>query len=695
VLLNYIRGDDNSLYRSRTVTFVDPSYPSGTATATTTTTGVWKLGDIINSTPQVQSSVALNAYQNAYSDTTYADFIKTTAYKSRNVVYTGSNDGMFHAFKLGTVSSLNNAATPFVIAEMVNTDTRTPKPNIGSEEWAFIPRDALPYLQNQAGTNYCHQNLVDGAPAVVDASINKYTNCKMPDGITAAADYWDCERKLDSWKTVVVSSMGLGGASRDAGSNCNETYNPDAVASNNTDCVKSPVTGVGMSSYFALDVTDPTTPIYMWEFSDNSIANDSTITAAVKAADKGLGFTTPGAAIIRVNAVDTDGRAQRAKNGRWFAVLASGPTGAINSGNQTFSGHSDQNLKIYIVDLNGGSTFRKCTSAGATNCNYWVKDTTIPFAFANSLNGAAIDLDRWSSLKDGNYSDDVVYITYTKASLTAGFPTSSTAWDKGGIIRLVTNHNPDPFTWFMSSLIEDIGPITTSIGRMQDRANKKLWVYFGEGRYFFPGDEMTTSRRFFGVTDPCYNQYSDSTSIYSQYTGDGYSNYALGTTASSCPAVSVSDLQNQTTSVTVDSATKQLAASKKGWLIEMAAASGSIGAERVVSDVSATFNGTIFYTTFIPNLTDVCQPGGSTSMWAVKYDTGGTPSAEALIGKAPVQTSSGGVKLIDLGTSFTASGSLGRKLSSALSPMGMAPKGKFPPLLSPKAIKQILNIQEQ
>lgn len=684
-IVNYVRGESNAQYRSRQVSFLDP-------TTNATTTGEWKLGDIINSTPQVQSSVALNAYQNAYSDTTYANFIKTDAYKARNVVYTGSNDGMFHAFKLGTVTKSTSSTNVFAIAEMTNVDSRSPNPAIGSEEWAFIPKNVLPYVKNQAGVSYCHQNLVDGAPTVVDASLHKYTNCKMPDGTTAADNYWDCERKVDSWKTIVVSSMGLGGASRDFSETCNETYEHTATNSAyKTDCVKSPMTGVGLSSYFALDVTDPTTPGYKWEFSDASIAADASATAA----DKGLGFTTPGAVVIRVNAADASGRPGKKRNGRWFAVMASGPTGAIDSGNQKFTGHSDQNLKIYIVDLNATMPFTK-------GVNYWVKDTGIPFAFANSLNGAAIDLDRWNSTKDGNYSDDVVYVTYTKASLTSAgspakdYPASATAWNKGGVLRLVTNHNPDPSTWFLSSLIgsqNNIGPITTSVGRMQDRNNKKLWVYFGEGRYFFPGDEMSTQRKFFGVADPCYNQYLDTTSTYSQYTGDGYNNYAMGTTAASCPEIAFDDLQDQTASSGAPATT--LDVGKKGWFVNMAPESGAIGAERVVSDVTAAFNGTIFYTTFIPNLTDVCQPGGSTSLWAVKYDTGGTPASGALVGKAPIQTSSGGVKLIDLATSFNASGSYGRKLNSTLSPLGMAPKGKFPPLLAPKAVKQILNIQER
>lgn len=676
-LIDYIRGTDRAEYRPRKVTFTDPR------TLIETTDREWKLGDIVNSTPQVQSSVALNAYHNAYADMTYKDFIDSPAYKSRNVVYSGSNDGLFHAFKLGTVTPINQGPR---IAGISGTDR-------GKEEWAFIPGNALPYIQNQAGVDYCHQSLVDGAPIVVDASINNYCS---------ASNYWDCDRVFSatnsSWKTVVVSSMGLGGASRDKGSSCNETYSPDTNTANNKDCVKSPVTGNGMSSYFALDVTDPLAPKYMWEFSDTQIpaaakAYNNTGVTAVDA--KGLGLTTPGAAIIRINPI-SGGEAQKKKNGRWFAVMASGPTGEI-TGTQTFTGHSDQNLKIYIVDINGGSTFTQCTGAGQTGCNYWVKDTGIPFAFANSLNGAAIDLDRWNTAKDGNYSDDVVYITYTKASLTYNavnpvgyFPSSASAWNKGGIIRLVTNHNPDPFTWFTSPLIDDTGPISTSVGRLQDRSNKQLWVFFGEGRSFYPGDETDVQRRFFGVADPCYTQYGDAVPTALATSDNSDSNYALGKTPASCPAVVLSNLQNQDTPDAT--AANALKARQSGWYINMAASSGSAGAERIVSDVSAAFNGVVFYTTYIPN-NDPCVPGGSTSLWAVNYNSGGTPASESMQGKAPVQTSSGGVKLIDLATSFTQN--YKRKLASNLSPMGMAPKGKFPQLLQPRASKRIINIQEK
>lgn len=663
-MIDYLRGVHKDIYRNRTVTFTDPS-------TSTVTTGVWKLGDIVNSTPIVQSSVPINSYDSTYSDSSYGDFTKTTAYKGRNVVYTGSNGGMLHAFRLGASSTINDASQPFKIARLNGTD-------LGKEEWAFIPKNAMPYLQHQCGSDYCHQYLVDGSPLVVDASINIPTGC-------SEAKYWECATKttastnyvLDpagtSWKTVMVASMGLGGASRDKLSDCNETYPKDATASNNTDCVKTPVAGNGLSSYFALDVTDPLVPKHMWEFSDYDIAADTNATAA----DKGLGFTNPGTAVVRIDTGKDS--TQKRKNGRWFAVMASGPTGAIDTSQRYFAGRSDQNLKLYVVDLNARAPFKKCTSAytAASDCNYWVKDTEIPFAFANSLSGSAIDLDRWSQSKTGNYSDDVVYVTYTKASLTDSYPSSATAWNKGGVLRLVTNNDPDPFNWFTSSLIDDVGPITTSVARIQDRNKKQLWVFFGEGRYFYPGDERTTgsARKFYGVQDPCYDEYVAN------------SDHAMKTTKAACVAVNKSNIQDQSG----DTPASTLTTGNTGWSVNMATTSGTSGDERVVSDVTATFNGLVFYTTYTPN-TDICTPGGVSSLWAVQYNSGGTPAASAMKGKAPLQTSSGGIKLIDLSTSFTEKGK--RKLGASFAPAGMAPKGRFPPLLSPKPSKQILQIRE-
>jgi type IV pilus assembly protein PilY1 len=301
------------------------------------------------------------------------------------------------------------------------------------------------------------------------------------------------------------------------------------------------------------------------------------------------------------------------------------------------------------------------------------------------MSGAAVDLDRSSSALEGNYSDDVVYITYIKATLDSATPPQyPVAWDKGGVLRLVTKNDPNPANWFVSTLIDGIGPISTSIGKLQDRNNKKLWVYFGEGRYFYQGDELNATRRIFGVADPCYNYDLDHIN-------------ALSTTAANCPAIAVNGSGVPVTLKDQSSTPNDLLTTEHGWYITMDGASGTAGAERVVSDVTASLNGIVFYTTYVPD-SDICTNGGTTSLWAVKYSSGGTPPSGGLKGKAPLQTSSGGIAMLDLhgdpgNPTFGQRG--GRKLRADLSPSGMAPKGRFPPLLQPKPVKQILNIQER
>lgn len=664
-LINYLRGVDSGTYRSRTVTL------NGT-------TAPWKLGDVIDSTPQVQSKIASNAYHTLYSDTSYATFIGSNQYLANNIVYAGANDGMLHAFKLGQVEKITDATKPFRIAGIVD------ETDMGKEQWAYIPNNVLPFMINTSDQNYCHQYLVDGAPVVVDASINKYSSC-------SGSNYWDCTRQsklvggtgpskndyvqaTSSWKSVLIGSMGLGGATRE--DTCNETLNSDSNLANNSDCIKTPAANYGFSSYFSLDVTDQLLPRHMWEFSDASLSSaDKKCGTSPNYTYCGLGLTTPGVSLLRINALSGSPAApDRSKNGRWFAVFASGPTGTIETATRQFLGRSDQDLRIYVVDLNPFDT----VSTWIKDTNYWIFDTGVKFGFANSMNGASLDLDRSASTVPGNYSDDVVYVTYTRASLdTSGFPVD---WDKGGVLRLVTNNDPNPANWFVSTLIDNIGPITTSIGKLQDRNNKKLWIYFGEGRYFYQGDNQTNGRRIFGIADPCYSYDLDHINT-------------LSTTASNCPAITVNtsgdpvNLKDQTSTPSAPLGTLD-----KGWFINLDGASGFNGSERVVSDVTASFNGIVFYTTFVPN-SDPCVAGGTTSLWAVKYNTGGTPPSGGLKGKAPLQTSSGGISIVDLGTAFTQRG--GRKLDSSLSPSGMAPKGRFPPLLQPKPSKQILNIQER
>ncbi len=100
----------------------------------------------------------------------------------------------------------------------------------GNERWAYVPRITMPKLWKQAGTDYGsnHQFSTDGSPEIADIQIGA------------------------NWKTVLVAGLNAGGR-----------------------------------GYYALDVTDPTTPVALWEFcADSAICSKND-------PDMGLTFGNP------------------------------------------------------------------------------------------------------------------------------------------------------------------------------------------------------------------------------------------------------------------------------------------------------------------------------------------------------------------------------------------------------------------
>jgi len=626
-IIKYVHGEDQPGFRNRTVTFGG-------------ITNTWKLGDVVSSTPKVQSSVRLNTYHMdppiGYSDKTYYDFINSKDYKTRGVVYAGTNDGLLHAFKLGTLDVTGytdvkaklcqeNPAT--LDGECDETETSTDE--LGKELWAFVPKNSLPYLKYLAEPDYCHIYFVDFPVYIFDASINKPASC-------TESSYTACVKKTElsgnylnqaetSWRTILIGGMGLGGACRKTGSSC-------------SDCVKTPTTdpldpskGLGYSSYFALDVTNPLTPTLLWEFSDPD-----------------LGYATTGPAVLRIG--------DRDKNGSWFVVFASGPTGPISD--FEFKGRSDQNLKIFILDLNTGQLLRKI-------------DTGIQFAFGGSLFNSAIDIHRASALSNGFYQDDAIYLGYTVKSGSCGGsnqePCTNNQWTSGGVIRILTKEDPDPNNWVWSKVIEGTGPVNASVVRLQDRTNKKLWLLFGSGRYFYKTDDSGNRRSLYGVLEGLYT--ANNTIDYS----------------STVAVLSRSDLKDQTLNPS-----STLPEGKKGWYIDMDAASGTQGAERMITDPLALPTGVVYFTTFSPN-TDVCGMGGNTYLWAVNYSTGSAPNATQVQGKALMQVSTGAIEEIDLPQELTEAS--GRKTTAFT---GIPPKGQGLALVvRPRPFDKFMHIKRE
>jgi type IV pilus assembly protein PilY1 len=589
-------------------------------------TNVWKLGDVLNSTPRIASWIPLNNYDSdsRYSDTTYSSFINTSDYKNRGMVFAGGNDGMLHAFKLGKLELTWSGQGGTEKARLSGTD-------LGKEMWAFMPKNALPYLKYIMDPEYCHIFTVDLSPYIFDASI----------GAPGSGDISNDTRPADgsSWRTILIGGMRFGGASRNYNASC-------------TDCVKTPIDGVGYSSYFALDVTDQNNPQLLWEFSNTQ-----------------LGFATTGPAVVRIGTGSSQATPDT-KNGKWFVVFGSGPTGPIDTTNNQFMGRSDQNLRFFVLDLKTGTLLRTI-------------DTGISNAFAGSMLNSTLDADM-------DYQDDAVYIGYVKRAGT----NPNYTWTDGGVGRIFTNEYPDPTDtskWVWRTLRDGIGPVTSSVTRLQSNKYHNLWLYFGTGRYYFEQgttvDDPDSQREIFGIKEPCF---TTSSLLDPNQTGDCQS--------------TVTGLPGSLTDVTSTIPSEDVAnpESFKGWYINLDSCTDSSGnpvtcgssafyrTERVITDPVAVTTGIVFFTTYKP-YNDECGLGGKSFLWAVRYNTGGAPSVSILKGVALLQVSTGSIEQMSLSTAFTEKG--GRRTSAM---EGVPPTSTGLALMStPPPIKRVLHIRER
>jgi type IV pilus assembly protein PilY1 len=576
-------------------------------------TNVWKLGDVLNSTPRIASWIQLNNYDSKYNDTTYKSFIDSSGYKSRGMVFAGANDGMLHAFKLGKLELAWGGQGGYEKARLSGTD-------LGKEMWAFIPKNALPYLRYIMDPEYCHVFTVDFSPYIFDASI----------GAPGSGDISNSTRDVSAWRTILIGGMRFGGACRNYNASC-------------TDCVKTPIDGVGYSSYFALDVTDQNNPQLLWEFSDPA-----------------LGFATTGPAVVRIG--DTT------KSGKWFVVFGSGPTGPIDTTNNQFMGRSDQNLKLFVLDLKTGAL-----------ASGYPKDTGITYAFAGSMLNSTLDADL-------DYQDDAVYIGYVKR--TGSSPNYT--WTEGGVGRIFTKEDPNPNNWVWRILRDNIGPVTSSVTRLQSNKYHIVWLYFGTGRYYFEQgtttDDPDNQRKIFGIKEPCFtasNILNPDQTGECQNTVTGFTSLTDVTCSGGLEGCIPSE----------DTANSE---SFKGWYINLDpsgtytySATADYWAERVITDPMATTTGIVSFTTYKP-YNDECGLGGKSFIWALRYNTGGCASA-SLKGVALLQVSTGSIEQVNLSTAFTEKG--GRRTSAM---EGVPPTAQGLSISSqPPPVKRVLHMRER
>jgi type IV pilus assembly protein PilY1 len=142
----------------------------------------------------------------------------------------------------------------------------------GVERWAFIPTLMLPKLHVLADKNYAkkHQYFVEGTPRSGDVYIG------------------------GKWKTILVGGFNAGG-----------------------------------NGYYALDITDPLSPKYLWEFTDTHM---------------GYSFGNP-----EITKLD---------NGKWVVLVSSGYNNCAQSSNALCAtANGDGNGYLYVLDAANGRQF--------------------------------------------------------------------------------------------------------------------------------------------------------------------------------------------------------------------------------------------------------------------------------------------------------------------------------------------------
>jgi len=273
-------------------------------------------------------------------------------------------------------------------------------------------KNAQPYLRYRAQPDFKHLYINDLTPYIFD--------------------YGD--------KKILIGGMRMGG-----GVNCNNSE---------ANCVSPPSdTSGGFSSYYALDITDPLKPKYLWEFSDEY-----------------LGFAYSGPAVIRKR----DG-----KQSKLFVMFLSGMKDY--NGDLAYTG---SNAKVYVLTLNTANFSIEHTDSYSVGA---IDPSINNNVYGNRLFTDGVDLDN-----DG-YTDAVFF--------AFNYFDQQNGWTSNLYVARIDENFPssNSFDRVMSSLH---GAVTASIVYMP--CFNMDYVYFGTGRWFYKQDDSAgRNNKLYGVNISC------------------------------------------------------------------------------------------------------------------------------------------------------------------------------------------------
>jgi len=172
------------------------------------------VADIYHSVPAL-----VNRPNDSLRDESYQRFSLTEQRKRPLVLYTSTNDGLLHAFKVASNDPADTAADAKV-------ETRS-----NNELWAFAPPAVLPHIVDEYPN--VHQPLLDGAPVTRDVAGVRQTTTG---NILFERDLKTIASTDSIWRTVLVQSF-----------------------------------GGSYPGYFALDITDPVAgPQFLWQLTTDA-----------------------------------------------------------------------------------------------------------------------------------------------------------------------------------------------------------------------------------------------------------------------------------------------------------------------------------------------------------------------------------------------------------------------------------------
>ena len=214
--------------------------------------------------------------------------------KAPNLGYTDPGYAAFKTSQSGRLGVVYVAANDGMLHAFY-AGTGPGDPTGGTEAWAVIPNAVLPNMYRLADTNYAnlHAYYVDGSPLVGDAFDS-----------TASA-----------WKTILIGGLGGGG-----------------------------------KGYYALDVTDPTSPKALWEFNWSATCYTAGV-AATYGSDCHLGYTYGKPQLTKL-APPTGSPA--GTEGQWVVLVTSGYN---NVNTPTIAG--DGQGYLYVLDAITGKIIYK------------------------------------------------------------------------------------------------------------------------------------------------------------------------------------------------------------------------------------------------------------------------------------------------------------------------------------------------